>query len=319
LGALACIGLIALAVVVDYRSLALLFAPLAGAILPFLRMNWPPAKVFMGDSGSLTIGFLIGCGGAALSRKVPDGTGLLAAILLLALPLAEVAISATRRTLRGRSIFEADCHHLHHQLRRKGLDAKGLLMQMSMFSALAVAVGSSLFVLGTPERILLLGCLGILFLHELRDLAYAEFRVLGSLLLGGGLRVWLKQQIELEILQRELSAARTTDDVWKILLASAETLGITELRAKLGHRQWHEELGDYSRCGGWQVRVELPRESWVNFCVADIASNRLENASSDFARVLRRSLNEQRLAMLLPEAAPREPVLREVLLLDQSA
>lgn len=319
LGALACLGLVALAVVVDYVSLALLFAPLAGAILPFLRMNWPPAKVFMGDSGSLTIGFLIGCGGAALSRKVPDGTGLLAAILLLALPLAEVAVSATRRTLRGRSIFEADCHHLHHQLRRKGLDAKDLLLHMTMFSALAVAVGSSLFILGAPERILLLGCLGVLFLHELRDLAYAEFRVLGSLLLGGGLRIWLRQQIEFEVLQRELSAARSGEDIWRILRASAKTLGISQLRVKLGTRQWQEDLGTSQNCVGWQVRVDLPKESWVNFCVRDTASNRLENASSDFARVVRRSLNEQRLARLLPESTPLAPELREVLLLDRSA
>lgn len=319
LGALSCFGLIALAAVVDYQALALLFAPLAGAILPFLRMNWPPARVFMGDSGSLTIGFLIGCGGAALSRKVPDGTGLLAAILLLALPLAEVAVSATRRTLRGRSIFEADCHHLHHQLRKKGLDAKGLLMQMSMFSALAVAVGSSLFVLGAPERILLLGCLGVLFLHELRELAYAEFRVLGALLLGGGLRIWLKHQIELELLQRELSSARNSEEIWRILRASADPLGITQLRVKLGTRQWQEVTTEESGCSGWQVRIDLPRESWVNFCVRDTGTNRLENGSSDFAKVVRRSLNERRLARLLPEVAPMEPVLREVLLLDRSA
>ncbi len=326
LGALACTGLIALAVVIDYHSLALLFAPLAGAILPFLRLNWPPARVFMGDSGSLTIGFLIGCGGAALSRKAPDGTGLLAAILLLALPIAEVAISATRRTLRGRSIFEADCHHLHHQLRRKGLDSKALLLHMSMFSALAVAVGSSLFILGGPERILLLGALAILFLHELRDLAYAEFRVLGAVLLGGGLRVWLRQQIELEVLQRELQAARNPDEIWRSVSGTAQTLGITQLRAKFGNRQWVEDQSSEDRrredtpsCPGWQVRIELPHNCWLNFCVRDTASNRLENPSSDFARVVRRSLSEPRLARLLPEAHPAPPEPTEVLLLDRSA
>lgn len=319
LGALACTGLVVLAAVVDYQSLALLFAPLAGAILPFLRMNWPPARVFMGDSGSLTIGFLIGCGGAALSRKVPDGTGLVAAILLLALPLAEVAISATRRTLRGRSIFEADCHHLHHQLRRKGLDAKTLLLHMSMFSALAVAVGSSLFVLGTPERILLLGCLGILFLHELRDLAYAEFRVAGSILLGGGLRVWLQQQIELEVLGRELTAARSAEEVWRSLRASARALGFSQLRVKLGSRQWQEDFQESFSKRGWQVRVDLGQESWVNFWVQDSRRHRLENPSSDLAGVIRRSLSEQRLARILPEAPVPPPTTREVLLLDRSA
>lgn len=319
LGALACAGLIALAAVVDYHSLALLFAPLAGAILPFLRMNWPPARVFMGDSGSLTIGFLIGCGGAALSRKFPDGTGLVAAILLLALPLAEVAVSATRRTLRGRSIFEADCNHLHHQLLRKGLDAKSLLMHMSMFSALAVAVGSSLFVLGTPERILLLGSLGVLFLHELHDLAYVEFRVAGRMLMGGGLRTWLRQQIELEALKRELTAARSPEEIWRSLRATAVNLGVTQLRVKLGSRSWQEDYRVDNPCDGWQVRIDLALDSWVNFCVRESASSRFENASSDLARVIRSCLNERRMERLLREAVPGQQASREFLLLDRSA
>jgi UDP-GlcNAc:undecaprenyl-phosphate GlcNAc-1-phosphate transferase len=319
LGALACAGLIALAAVVDYHSLALLFAPLAGAILPFLRMNWPPARVFMGDSGSLTIGFLIGCGGAALSRKFPDGTGLVAAILLLALPLAEVAVSATRRTLRGRSIFEADCNHLHHQLLRKGLDPKSLLLHMSMFSALAVAVGSSLFVLGTPERILLLGSLGVLFLHELRDLAYVEFRVLGRMLMGGGLRTWLKQQIELEALKRELSSAQSPEEIWRSLRATGGSFGITQLRVKLGSRNWQEEYEGGAARDGWQIRIDLARDSWVNFCVRESTTSSYENASSDLARVVRSCLNEPRLARLLREADPPRQAQREFLLLDRSA
>jgi UDP-GlcNAc:undecaprenyl-phosphate GlcNAc-1-phosphate transferase len=325
LGALSCAGLIALAIVVDYHALALLFAPLAGAILPFLYRNWPPARVFMGDSGSLTIGFLLGCGGAALSRRFPDGTGLLAAILLLALPLADVAISAARRALRGRSIFEADCYHLHHQLRRQGHDARSLLFHMSLFSALAVAVASSLFVLGAPERILLLGSLAILFLNEIKTLAYAEFRVLSAALFGGGLRLWLKQQIEVEALERDIAAARTPEDVWRILKGAGASLGLNHLYVKLGPRQWHTDFASGAPSAAWQIRLDLPCDSWVNFSVATSLSaqlNRLENPATDFARAVQRSLNAPRLARLLPPAALAPPLdarPSEFLLLDRSA
>ncbi len=319
LGVLSGTGLVILAIVLDYTALALMFAPLVGAILPFLRKNWPPASVFMGDSGSLTIGFLIGCGGAALSRRYPDGTGLLAAVLLLALPLAEVALSAARRTLRGRSIFEADCHHLHHELRRKGMDSSQLLLHMSLFAALAVAMASSLFVLGLAERVLLIGALAALFLREVGELAYAEFIVLGRALWGGGLRAWLRQQIELHTLEKEIEAAATLEDLWRCLRNSAHALGLKELYMQVGERHWEENLLSGGAERGWQVRIDLPYGGWLNFSVNNYGGGRLENASSDFAAAVKRGLNAQRLAGLMPVPVALAFEPREVLLWDRSA
>jgi UDP-GlcNAc:undecaprenyl-phosphate GlcNAc-1-phosphate transferase len=297
----------------------LLFAPLAGAIVPFLRRNWPPASVFMGDSGSLTIGFLIGCGGAALSRRFGDGTGLLAAFLLLALPLAEVAISATRRTLRGRSIFEADCQHLHHQFRRAGRDAQTLLLHMSAFSALAVLLASSLFLLGLPERILLLGFLAVLFLDELRDLAYLEFRVLGLALWGGGFQRWLQQQIELASLEKDLRAARSPEEVWRSLRAAAISLGVSELHLRLGDREWREVWKDSLATHAWQIRVDLPFSCFAVLFITSPIPSQIGHPSSGVAAILHRTLNAKRLERLLPVKAAPPTSLPEVVLLDRSA
>ncbi|MDX2268737.1 MAG: MraY family glycosyltransferase [Bryobacter sp.] len=320
LGLLASLGLITVALVLDYYALALLFAPLAGAILPFLRRNWPPADVFMGDCGSLTIGFLIGCGGAALSRRYEDGSGLLAALLLLALPLLEVAVSMTRRTLRGRSIFAADSQHLHHQLKRQGLSSLQLLLHLGIFSALAVILATGVFFLGAPERILLLGCFGVLFWSELLALPYTEFKVLNRALWGGGIQRWIRQRIELDHLRKDLQAAQNYDELWRLIRSAAFQLGCHEVQAKFGLRIWHDQLADSPRSEGWQIRVNLADGNWVNINVDGSRSSRLEDASSELAAVIRHSLTAARLQRLLAKSRPparQSPP--EVLLLDQSA
>jgi len=124
------LGLILVSLALDYYALALLFTPLLGAVLPFLRANWPPAKLFLGDTGSLTLGFLIGCGGAALSLRFPGGEGFYAAVLILTLPLMEVTLSTTRRLLRGKPIFAADSFHIHHQLKRQGKGDAEVLIRL---------------------------------------------------------------------------------------------------------------------------------------------------------------------------------------------
>lgn len=87
-------------------------AALAGALFGFLRHNLPRARIFLGDAGSLTLGFLL----AAFLLEAPGGANLPVSIGLLALPLGDVAFSALRRWLRGKPIFAADRGHVHHVL-----------------------------------------------------------------------------------------------------------------------------------------------------------------------------------------------------------
>lgn len=85
---------------------------LLGGLLGFLRHNMPPARIFLGDAGSLFVGFTL----AALLLDAPAGANLPVALGVLALPLGDVAFSAARRWLRGKPIFAADRGHVHHVL-----------------------------------------------------------------------------------------------------------------------------------------------------------------------------------------------------------
>lgn len=131
-----------MAIFVADASLALLLSLAVGAVSGFLFFNVHPASIFLGDSGSLVLGTLI----AAFSIRLISGSpmGLLACLVLLAHPLGEIVISATRRFLRADPVFKPDRRHLHHRLLDRGLShphaAAVLVLASFLCSLLAVLV-----------------------------------------------------------------------------------------------------------------------------------------------------------------------------------
>lgn len=129
-GLLALVGCVA---AVAAGAHPLLAAVLAGATLGFLRHNLPRASIFLGDSGSLVVGFAL----AALALDVPHAAdNVLVAYGFLAYSLGDVALAMTRRFLRGKPLFAGDRSHVHHKLaERLGSPAAALP------AAVAIAVG----------------------------------------------------------------------------------------------------------------------------------------------------------------------------------
>ncbi|MEM1126799.1 MAG: MraY family glycosyltransferase [Bacteroidota bacterium] len=114
---LALIALVALAVVVGSTGPALYAAIAAGAVGGFLVFNRHPASIFMGDTGSLLLGFSLAALPLDLLHEgVLTGPTLLGAVLVLGLPLLDLGLAIGRRLAAGRSPFEADGDHLHHRL-----------------------------------------------------------------------------------------------------------------------------------------------------------------------------------------------------------
>lgn len=99
---------------------ALLSAALAGACLGFLAFNFHPAKIFMGDSGALFIGFALASIAILGVLKVYT-VMMIAPILVLCVPVLDILYSTLRRLIKGRNPFIADGEHLHHRLLRQGL------------------------------------------------------------------------------------------------------------------------------------------------------------------------------------------------------
>ncbi len=103
---------------------AYLTLALSGACLGFLRFNFSPAKIFMGDTGSMLLGYLMATISVIGVLKSTAIVSFLIPILILGIPISDTTFSIIRRMTQRKSIFEADNHHFHHQLMRKGLNAK---------------------------------------------------------------------------------------------------------------------------------------------------------------------------------------------------
>ncbi len=132
------LALIALAVSPGYPISALIAFILAGSVLAFLTYNFNPARIFMGDSGSLFSGFLL----AALSiTGVMKGAALaiLLPFIVLAVPIIDITFASLRRILKGKSPFVADAEHIHHKLLKAGFSQK---KTTAIMTSVAIVVGA---------------------------------------------------------------------------------------------------------------------------------------------------------------------------------
>ena len=104
-----------------YPTAAFSMAIIAGASLGFLPFNFNPAKIFMGDSGAMFLGFALASVSIVSPAKGATVVAIIAPVIVLGVPLFDVAFAMIRRRIRGQSVFEADKGHLHHQLARIGI------------------------------------------------------------------------------------------------------------------------------------------------------------------------------------------------------
>jgi UDP-GlcNAc:undecaprenyl-phosphate/decaprenyl-phosphate GlcNAc-1-phosphate transferase len=94
---------------------------LAGAILGFLRYNFNPATIFLGDSGSLFIGFVLSALALEGAQKAPTIVAVAIPVVSFGLPILETSLSIVRRLISGRPVFTADREHIHHKLLQHGI------------------------------------------------------------------------------------------------------------------------------------------------------------------------------------------------------
>jgi UDP-GlcNAc:undecaprenyl-phosphate/decaprenyl-phosphate GlcNAc-1-phosphate transferase len=101
-----------------------LTAVMAGATLGFLRSNFPPARIFMGDTGSQFLGLALAAMSLIENRKGTVTLTLLFPLVTLGLPVFDSALAFVRRWTSGRPVFRADSEHVHHRLLRLGLQPR---------------------------------------------------------------------------------------------------------------------------------------------------------------------------------------------------
>ncbi len=208
-------------------GVAILAAALAGSLAGFLLYNWHPACIFLGDSGSLLIGLLIGVIGVQGSLKGSSAFSILFPILAMGLPISDTAMAIFRRWVRNLPLSSADRRHIHHLLIGLGLNPRQAALLLYCFSGFlcgAVLLGVALrnemlaLVLG------LTGCLAFILILTSRRDELANLRGDLQARFARGKQERFAAKITYETIQR-IELCDKLPAVQALLEGSAEVLG----------------------------------------------------------------------------------------------
>jgi len=204
-----------------YSLVTMLSIALAGAILGFLRYNFNPATIFLGDSGSLFIGFLLSALALAGAQKAPTIVAVAIPVVSFGLPILETALSILRRLIGGRPVFTADREHIHHKLLQHGFTHRQVVIVLYGVSAVFALL--SLFLLWPTGSSLglVLAVLGTGIWIGVQRLGYIELGELARV----AQRTFEQRQIVINNLAirratEELKAARDYEQIRRVLEAA---------------------------------------------------------------------------------------------------
>ena len=137
---IAAVGLLSVSYSLNQPAPGLLAATLAGSCLGFLRHNFNPARIFMGDGGSYFLGFALAAISIVGPAKGLTSVSLLLPLLILSLPVADMSAVIMGRLRQGRSPFYPDRRHLHHRLLRIGFSHRRTVVLIYAFTQWLVAL-----------------------------------------------------------------------------------------------------------------------------------------------------------------------------------
>lgn len=175
---------------------------LAGATVGFLCFNFHPASIFLGDSGSLFLGFMLAGIGLIGSQKSPTVIAVAIPIVSLGLPVLDTTLAVARRFLRGQPIFSADRAHIHHRLLSLGHSPRRVALLLYSACAL-LGLGGMLLVNDSAYVAVVLVVIGLGVGLAVQRLRYYEFEELARVLKRG---VHQRKSIGRNVRIREASA-----------------------------------------------------------------------------------------------------------------
>ena len=271
-GLLGCLGLVisasmaVMAALLGQWAAAAVAAALAGALLGFLRYNFPPATIFLGDAGSMLIGLVIGVLAIQSSLKGPATIGLAVPVAVLTLPFFDTTAAIIRRKLRGLSVSTPDRGHLHHCMLRRGLSNKSILMCVSVFSLVTGLGALASLALNSELFAVLSGLAVVVILVANRLFGYVEMRLIRDRLLTGAGSLWQGAvNGKSEAPEAAGAGLGRWKELWDSLTAGAEhfhlkiiRLDVKEAAALRGcHARWSDPNEPAAEAELWRAEIPL--------------------------------------------------------------
>lgn len=208
---------------------------LVGALAGFLRYNWSPARVFLGDAGSMTLGFILSILAVIAATDANGVTYPIIPLFALAFPITDTLVAIARRWVRGVSFSVADGRHIHHQLRALGLSVPLTVKVISVTFAVMATLG--LITVFAPPRFTLAMLIGGItlpiaaILYGLRWLQYDEFVEFGSSLKSAlqHARSILRIKIHANDAALQIGQAGSVEEIRDILDSLASHVGLLDI------------------------------------------------------------------------------------------
>jgi UDP-GlcNAc:undecaprenyl-phosphate GlcNAc-1-phosphate transferase len=256
---------------------------LAGAIIGFLRFNFHPASIFLGDSGSLFIGFMLSAMALAGSQKAPTMVAVAIPVVSLGLPILDVMLAVARRFLGGKPLLRGDSQHIHHKLLRRGLSQREAVLILYAVSAAFGFLSLILVHQGTAIA-LVLAVTGIGILIGVQQLRYEEFAELLSVLRRATRRRQiLANHVAIRHAIESLTECEEFGSICNVLRETLQPIGFDGIRLQMlnpngfaassfqplscvadGNLLFHWSYCEVSE-PSWELRLELvtsSREKW---------------------------------------------------------
>lgn len=155
--AIACAPLVGVALMMDRPFIALLAVVLAGSVTGFLPYNFNPARIMMGDTGALFLGFMLGAVSIEGALKGPTAIALAVPILALGLPIVDTIVVVIRRFRAGRPFYQADQGHVHHRLLALGYTQRQAVVLLYALSGIMGTLALLLLGLPTGQAVVWVG------------------------------------------------------------------------------------------------------------------------------------------------------------------
>jgi UDP-GlcNAc:undecaprenyl-phosphate GlcNAc-1-phosphate transferase len=226
------------------EPLMMLFsAALGGAILGFLFYNFNPATIFMGDTGSMFLGFVLAATAIRTNQKASTAVAIVVPILALGVPIADTLLSMGRRAFRGAPLFSADRGHIHHRLMDRGLSHRQAVLVI--YGGAVLLCGAALHVTfaSSVQSAVVLVALAALSFVALRALGFVDLKKAQAALVDR--RRNLEMRSAVRRAGEALRAATAPDEVWSAMRAAAPAFGASAVRLELGRLEGWPEAGPW--------------------------------------------------------------------------
>jgi UDP-GlcNAc:undecaprenyl-phosphate GlcNAc-1-phosphate transferase len=222
--------------------MAVLMLSMVGSLCGFLVFNFHPARVFMGDCGSLFVGFTIASASVACLTKSSTVVAVALPMLAMGVPIFDTLFSILRRFLERRSIFAPDKGHLHHHLIQMGLNQTRAVLIIYAATAIAAGLGLVMMVWRDSTIICLLGCMAMLIVF-FRIVGAVRFRQVIDKLRQKYTYASQRRQMERAFgdLQLHFKHAKDPEQWWQAACQAGRSLGLESIDLvwldRLGNRQ----------------------------------------------------------------------------------